>query len=111
MFKLLILILSCSYTLCILNINNASPIFPTLLKLNGGATSPSSSTTEENKDENIRDVVIVGSGPSGLTAAIYTARAMLNPLMIAGYNAGGQLMLTSDVENFPGYRTAITGNL
>eukprot|EP01041_Mallomonas_annulata_P001717 gene1717-3322_t len=56
-----------------------------------------------------RDVVIIGSGPSGCTAAIYTARAMLNPLVIAGYSAGGQLMLTSDVENFPGYQNAISG--
>ena len=56
-----------------------------------------------------REVVIIGSGPAGNTAAIYTGRALLKPLQISGYNAGGQLMLTSDVENFPGYRTAITG--
>lgn len=56
-----------------------------------------------------REVVIIGSGPAGSTAAIYSARALLRPLQIAGYNAGGQLMLTSDVENFPGYRNAITG--
>ncbi len=56
-----------------------------------------------------REVVIIGSGPAGATAAIYSARAMLKPLQISGYNAGGQLMLTSDVENFPGYRNAITG--
>jgi thioredoxin reductase (NADPH) len=56
-----------------------------------------------------RDVVIIGSGPSGCTAAIYAGRAMLSPLVIAGYQAGGQLMLTSDVENFPGYRLPISG--
>lgn len=56
-----------------------------------------------------REVVIVGSGPSGCTAAIYTARALLKPLVVAGYTSGGQLMLTSDVENFPGYREAVTG--
>jgi thioredoxin reductase (NADPH) len=56
-----------------------------------------------------REVVIIGSGPAGSTAAIYTARALLKPLQIAGYNYGGQLMLTSDVENFPGYRKAVTG--
>lgn len=56
-----------------------------------------------------RDVVIIGSGPAGCTAAIYTGRALLNPLMIAGYNAGGQLMLTSDVENFPGYVSPPSG--
>jgi len=56
-----------------------------------------------------RELVIIGSGPAGATAAIYAARAMLKPLQIAGYNAGGQLMLTSDVENFPGYRSPTTG--
>lgn len=59
--------------------------------------------------DSIRDVVIIGSGPSGCTAAIYTARALLKPLVIAGYQAGGQLMLTNDVENFPGYKHAVTG--
>lgn len=57
---------------------------------------------------NVRDVIIIGSGPAGCTAAMYTARAMLNPLVIGGYNYGGQLMLTSDIENFPG-NAKITG--
>ena len=57
----------------------------------------------------VREVVIIGSGPAGYTAGLYTARAMLNPLMFAGYLSGGQLMLTSDIENFPGYPQGIGG--
>ena len=59
--------------------------------------------------EDVRSVIIVGSGPAGYTAGLYTARALLNPLMFAGYMSGGQLMLTSDVENFPGYPKGIGG--
>ncbi len=55
------------------------------------------------------DVVIVGSGPAGYTAALYAARASLDVLVFQGFEAGGQLMLTSDVENYPGYREGVMG--
>src|SRR6476620_11036081 len=63
-----------------------------------------------NNNNHVQKIIIIGSGPAGLTAAIYAARGGMEPLVISGYPPGGQLILTTDVENFPGFDVPVLGS-
>ncbi len=96
------------------------PGFPSANALGGFNSAPETAPTEEMKEaaersgaeadsSTVHDVIVVGSGPAGYTAALYTARADLKPLVFEGYEYGGELMNTTEVENFPGFQNGIMG--
>ena len=83
-----------------------SPGFNFVTPQTDAAPAPAAATTSTDE---VHDLIIVGSGPSGYTAALYAARAELKPLVFEGYEYGGELMNTTEVENFPGFEDGIMG--
>lgn len=83
-----------------------SPGFNFVTPQTDAAPAPKAATTSTDE---VHDLIIVGSGPSGYTAALYAARAELKPLVFEGYEYGGELMNTTEVENFPGFEDGIMG--
>src|SRR5262245_58690197 len=88
---------------------SAQPWAPHAVALECAAPCPNPLSTGRIGLSTVHDVLILGSGSAGYTAAIYAARANRRPLLIAGPQPGGQLTITSDVENYPGFRDAILG--
>ena len=66
------------------------------------------SSNGASADEHVHDVLIIGSGPAGFTAGLYAARANLNPILFTGQEYGGQVSLTYEIENYPGFRDGAT---
>lgn len=88
---------------------SSTPPFLQATSLISSSSSNDAVPTRQGEEADVRDLIIIGSGPAGYTAAIYAARADLSPLVFEGIEYGGLLMQTTEVENFPGFRDGIMG--